>query len=448
MSGLAWARDRLRAFGEAPFVLDGEDVLTYAAIDRELTSWLTRLDQAGVEPGDSVAFIGDYSAGSIALFLALLLNGNVAVPLTPEVGPRRDKFLDIVEARGFFEPDGQGELQWRPRAAQRRHPLLNRLRQTGEAGVVIFSSGTTGESKASLLQASRLFDKHRDAKPKPLRTLIFLKPDHIGGVNTLFSIMFTGGALVLCGDRSPRAICAAIARHQVQLLPTTPTFLNMLILSEIYRDHDLSSLEVVTYGAEPMPQSTLTAVNRVFPEVRLKQTYGLTELGIFSTKSRDSASTWMKVGGPGVETKIVDGTLWVRAKAAMLGYLNAPSPFDEDGWYNTNDKVEVDGEHLRILGREQDIINVGGEKVFPAEIESLLLEMPGVREAVVRGKKNPITGQVVTAVLTLDRPEDLNSLRKRVFAFCQGRLERFKIPAVVSVADNLVSDRFKKIRAL
>jgi len=447
MSGMAWALDRLSAFGDDPFILDGDRTLTYAGLSEELTSWRARLAETGVAPGDSVAFIGDYSAASIALFLALLLNGNIAVPLTPDVGPKRDKFLDIVEARGFFEPDEAGRLQWRPRDTQRRHPLLNRLRESGAAGIVIFSSGTTGESKASLLQADKLLHKLRDAKPKPLRTLIFLKPDHIGGVNTLFSIMCAGGALVLSGERSPRAICAAIERHKVQLLPTTPTFLNMLILSGIHRDYDLSTLETITYGAEPMPQSTLTAVHRVFPDVRLKQTYGLTELGIFSTKSRDSASTWMKVGGPGVETKIVDGTLWVRAKAAMLGYLNAPSPFDEAGWYNTNDKVEVDGEHLRILGREQDIINVGGEKVFPAEVESVLLEMPGVREAVVRGRKNPITGQVVTAALMLDAPEDLASLRKRTFEFCRDRLERFKIPAVVNVAENLVGDRFKKIRS-
>lgn len=95
----------------------------------------------------------------------------------------------------------------------------------------------------------------------------------------------------------------------------------------------------------------------------------------------------MKVGGAGTETKITGGTLWVRSESAMLGYLNAPSPFDEDGWYDTGDQVETDGEYIRILGRKSEIINVGGEKVFPAEVESVFLEIPNVRDVLITGRK-------------------------------------------------------------
>ncbi len=95
----------------------------------------------------------------------------------------------------------------------------------------------------------------------------------------------------------------------------------------------------------------------------------------------------------------------------MLGYLNAPSPFDEDGWYNTHDVVEVDGPYIRILGRTTELINVGGQKVYPSEVESALLEMDNVREATVWGEPNPVTGQVVAARVTLARPEDQPSVR-------------------------------------
>jgi acyl-CoA synthetase (AMP-forming)/AMP-acid ligase II len=188
-------------------------------------------------------------------------------------------------------------------------------------------------------------------------------------------------------------------------------------------------------------------LHQALPKVTLKQTYGLSELGILQTKSKDSASLLVKVGGEGYETKVVDNILWIRARSAMLGYLNAPSPFDAEGWFNTGDLVEVEGEYLRILGRKSEIINVGGEKVYPAEVESVLLEMDNVRDAVVSGKLNPVTGNVVVAKLLLDRPEDPVQLRRRVREFCKGRLAPYKIPAFVELVDDrLHNDRFKKAR--
>ena len=209
-----------------------------------------------------------------------------------------------------------------------------------------------------------LVEKFRNKIRRSYRTLIFLKLDHIGGINTLFSILLNGGTLITPGDRTPLAVCAAMEKYKVELLPTTPTFLNMVLVSGAWQDQDLSSLQVITYGTEPMPVSTLESLNRSFPNVTFKQTYGLTELGIFSTKSKTSDSTWMKVGGQGIETKVKDGTLWVRSGAAMMGYLNGPNPFDKEGWYDTGDQVEMDGEYLRIKGRHEERINVGGERCF------------------------------------------------------------------------------------
>src|SRR5260370_38762234 len=115
----------------------------------------------------------------------------------------------------------------------------------------------------------------------------------------------------------------------------------MLLISGAPEEYDLLSLELITYGTEPMASSPLDSVHRLFTNVRLKQTYGLSELGIMPTVSLDSRSLWMKVGGGDCETKVHEGTLWVRSPTAMLGYLNAPSPFDSDGWYDTGDAVET-----------------------------------------------------------------------------------------------------------
>src|SRR5947209_16819005 len=105
----------------------------------------------------------------------------------------------------------------------------------------------------------------------------------------------------------------------------------------------------------------------------------------------------MRLGGDGFETRVVDKVFQIKDKSAMLGYLNAPSPFTEDGWFRTGDAVEVDGEYIRICGRKSEIINVGGEKVYPAEVESVLQLIAGVADVVVSAEKSPLTGQMVQA---------------------------------------------------
>jgi len=144
---------------------------------------------------------------------------------------------------------------------------------------------------------------------------------------------------------------------------------------------------------------------------------------------------------------VIDGVLWIKSKMAMLGYLNADAPFDDDGYFNTQDAVEVDGGYLRIHGRKSELINVGGEKVYPNEVESVLLETSNVADVTVSGRPNPVTGSIVQAAIKLISPEDSRSLRKRIDEHCASRLEPFKIPAaiVVSVGDHL-NDRFKKVR--
>jgi acyl-coenzyme A synthetase/AMP-(fatty) acid ligase len=311
---------------------------------------------------------------------------------------------------------------------------------------VLFSSGSTGKPKAALHNFARLLEKFKTQRHS-LRTITFLLLDHIGGINTLFYILSNAGTIISIEGRSPDEVCAAIQQHRVELLPTTPTFLNLLLVHEAYRRYDLSSLKQITYGTEVMPESTLKRVHALLPAVTLLQTYGLSELGIMRSKSRDSNSLWVKLGGEGFETKIVDGTLHIRAKSAMLGYLNAPSPFDANGWFNTGDEVLVDGEYLQILGRRSEVINVGGEKVHPAEVESVLLQLPNVRDVAVIGQPNPLTGNIVTACFQLQEPEPLPALRQRMREFCRDKLTAFKIPAKIEIVTaDQYSERFKKMR--
>ncbi|MBL8136742.1 MAG: long-chain fatty acid--CoA ligase [Acidobacteria bacterium] len=443
----AWLLERMREFEDRAAVVWRDRTVTYRDLTRLVDTCDQELAAAGVGSGDVATLEGDYSPASCALFLALARRRAILVPLTPSVAAHREEFLDIAEVQVTTTIDDADRRQITRRRTAPTNPLMRQLIERGEPGLVLFSSGSTGASKAALHDLTRLLDKFQVRRQQKC-TLTFLLLDHIGGINTLLYTFANGGTVVTVAGRDADSVCRAIAQHHVQILPTSPTFLNLLLMSGAHRRYDASSLELVTYGTEPMPASTLARVHEAWPHVKLQQTYGLSELGILRSKSRSSDSLWVKVGGEGYETKVVDGTLWVRARSAMLGYLNAPSPFDADGWMNTEDQVEVDGEWMRILGRRSELINVGGQKVYPAEVESVLLQIDGVEDATVHGAPNPITGQIVVARLTLAKPEDLSGLKRRVRAFCATRLAPFKVPIGIEIATHdQHTARFKRVRA-
>ncbi len=410
-------------------------------------SWSERLEDSVVKPGSVVSLEADFSPNAISLMLALVEHRCIIVPLTTSVETRKPEFSEIAQVEAVVRIGEDDRAQFDRTSRMARHGLLMQLRERGQPGLVLFSSGSTGKSKAAVHDFGALLEKFK-VKRRRLRTMCFLLFDHIGGVNTLLYTLSNAGCVVTVPERLPEVVCEAIEKWRVELLPTSPTFLNLLLLSEAYKRYDLSSLKMVTYGTEVMLESTLRRVREVFPQVELVQTYGLSELGILRSKSKSSGSLWMKVGGEGFETRVVDGLLEIKARSAMLGYLNAASPFTEDGWFRTGDAVEVDGDYIRILGRRSESINVGGEKVYPAEIESTLQGMDGVKEVVVIGERNAITGQVVKARVRLDTGESVSEFRRRMWAFCEGKMPRFKIPQkVLLVTDELRSDRFKKIRS-
>lgn len=154
--------------------------------------------------------------------------------------------------------------------------------------------------------------------------------------------------------------------------------------------------------------------------------------------------------GEGYQVRVEDNLLEIKSESAMIGYLNAPSPFTEDGWFKTGDSVEVKGDYFRILGRKSEIINVGGEKVYPQEVENAILGFPNVKDVVVYAEKNPLTGNIVCAKINIEKPlEDSKVFIKELKAYCRKNLEPFKIPVKVVIEDGLLfSDRFKKTRKI
>lgn len=423
-----------------------DTVYHYEWLLTRMEYWQRIIEEHDIAPGTVAIIEADFSPNSVALFLSLIANNCILVPLTSSVAAKKEKFIQIAQGEVQFSIDAQDRVKITKLPHRANHLFYQQLRQKKHPGLILFSSGSTGESKAAVHDFVGLLEKFHTPRHS-LRMMTFLLYDHIGGVNTMLYTLSNAGCIVTVQDRSPDSVLRAIGKYKVQLLPTSPTFINLILLSEAYKRYDLSSLQTITYGTEPMPETTLKRIHKVLPHVRLLQTYGLSEVGILRSKSKDSGSLWVKVGGEGFETRVKDGILWIRAKSAMMGYLNAPSPFDDEGWMNTQDRVEVDGDYIRILGRESEIINVGGEKVYPAEVESVLMQMDNVKDITVYGEKNPITGHIVAARVNLFQPEDRNELKKRMRLFCRGKLASYKIPVKIEVTGKeQFSARYKKMR--
>lgn len=432
----------------ADAVVWNDETYSYEWLLNRVGFWSERLTTESVDSGQVVLIEGDFSPNSVALLFALMNRGCIVIPLSRH-HPHRAQLIQTAEAELSIEISGDdaASIARLPRVAS--HPLYERLRAHAHPGLVLFSSGSSGEPKAALHDIVPLLEKFK-VRREPLRTVSFLLYDHIGGVNTLLHTLANYGCLITIQDRTPDGVLRVVEKHRVELLPTSPTFLNLVLISEAYKRYDLSSLRTITYGTEPMPERTLQRLRELLPDVQLKQTYGLSELGILRAKSKDSNSLWVKIGGEGFETRVVDGMLHIKAESAMLGYLNAPSPFMEDGWLNTGDAVEVNGEYLKILGRQSEIINVGGEKVYPAEVESVIQELATIGEVTVYGERNPITGNIVCARITPSAEfsdDQYKQLITEVKRHCRQRLESYKVPVRVTFTSEVQhTERYKKAR--
>jgi long-chain acyl-CoA synthetase len=420
---------------------------TFGVLVDAIATAANNLRAAGVGPGAVVALEDDYSSASIAAWFALFDVGAIVLPLAPASATRHDEFRRIaqVEWRVATGADGRVTVARVP-GVTASHALYDALRAAGHPGLVLFTSGSSGEPKAALHDAERLLAKYRTPRHR-LRTVLFLLFDHIGGFDTLLQALSNACAVIVPDGRTPDAVAAAIARHKAEVLPASPSFLGLLLLAEAHRHHDLSSLRYITYGAEAMPQATLTRLHAAFPGVTLLQKYGLTELGTLRSRSKADDSLWVKIGGEGFATRVVDGLLEIRADSSMLGYLNAPSPFTVDGWFMTGDAVEVRDDTYRILGRASDVINVAGRKVYPAEVEGAIAMLDNVAEVAVFGEPHPFTGAIVVARVALVAPEDARAFERRVREALRGRLAAYAIPARVEIVPGgLVTDRDKKVR--
>jgi acyl-CoA synthetase (AMP-forming)/AMP-acid ligase II len=369
--------------------------------------------------------------------LRLIDSGAIVVPLTVETRHEHEYFFESALVDVVIEG-----AEVKRRVHNQTHDFIEKLRLRGHAGLVLFSTGTTGRPKA-ILHDLTLFLKRFETPRPTFRTINFLLFDHIGGINTLLHTLFNKGLIIAPESRTVDSILDTCRRYQVEVLPTTPTFLRMMLMSGAVPEKVPTCLKVITYGTERMDQPTLDELCKLLPKVDFRQTFGMSELGIVRVKSEARDSLFMKVGGEGIETKVVDGVLHMRSSSRMLGYLNAPSPFDADGWYDTKDIVEVKGDFYKVTGRVSDVINVGGLKFMASEVERVALSFPNVSLVKASPKRNPITGQHVELLV---QPTSKDGVDKdALMGFLRERLQAHMVPKRIRVENVAVGHRFKKV---
>ena len=401
-----------------------------------------------IKSGEVVAILADYSFVSIALFFALYENKNIIAPITSTSKKEIDGKIKESFSTKIINLENE-KLVITNIKSEASHKIINDLQTSKCAGLILFSSGSTGAPKAMIHNLDTLVDSYGDKKQKQINMLVFLMFDHIGGINTMLNILSMNATMIIPQNRNADDICQLIEEYKIAVLPSSPTFLNLILINRSYEKYDLSSLRMITYGTETMPEGLLGRLKAVFSKVRFLQTFGTSETGIAATSSKSSSSTFMKIDDENLEYKIVDNELWLRSKTQILGYLNrSMESFTNDGWFKTGDLVELDNEgFIKIIGRNKEIINVGGQKVLPSEVESVLLGMDEIEDCLVYGEQNAITGQSVSCDVVLKHGIDDSGFKILVRKFCKDKLDNFKIPTRVNVVQKTeFTERFKKSR--
>ncbi|MDD5091591.1 MAG: fatty acid--CoA ligase family protein [Candidatus Wallbacteria bacterium] len=439
-----WFTEKLMFYGRNEAGAAEAGVFGYDLLVEKTLEFCRKFSSSGIGPGAVTILAGEPGLGNLAAFLALLELRCVIVPSVSTLSELLDEKASRSGGEWLLTSSGE---EVKPLSGNRTPALVKSLRNEGHAGLVLFTSGTTGIPKAACFDLDGWLMKFRGGS-RALRTVLLMGFDHIGGLDTLFSVFTRGGLVVFPSDKSPDSIAGLIEKHRLDFLSASPTFLNLLLLSGACGRHDLSCLRQVNYGAEPMPASLLTRLIQAFPTVRFNQTFGTTETGTLRTESAAGDSLLLRIGGSGCECRIVDGVLQIRSLSSMLGYLEHESPFTPDGWYPTGDlAVAGDDGFIRITGRVKELINVGGEKVLPCEVEDVILGLPGVAEAIVYGRKNAITGEEVACEVVPAPDADQAQIKTLIRRTCSEKLGRHKVPTRIEFVDGIdCGERFKKRR--
>ncbi|MFL6053156.1 MAG: long-chain-fatty-acid--CoA ligase [Actinoallomurus sp.] len=475
-------RDRAAERPDATaFLYEGVRV-TYAEFDRRVDQVAAALHASGVGRGDRVAVLdknslayaellfGAARAGAVQVPInyrssadeiayivdnakaPVLIAGQEFVPVLDAIAERLDhtEHLVVVGGTGHRYTDYDA---WTDRDAGHGD-------ESGEVFVQLYSSGTTGRPKGvmltheNFLTAVSMSEQIWNLRPDSV-LMVAMPMYHIAGCILTVCAVYDGIPCVLVREPDPVGIARGIETHKVTHIFLVPVLLLFMQQLPEVRRTDLSSLRLLIYGASPISEEVLRGAMEMLPDCDFMQVYGLTETtgAITHLPPADHVPTGTRlrsagIANPGTELKIIDpataepvragqvGEIVCRSAQNMAGYWSLGQATRETllpgGWLRTGDAGYLDEDgYLHIHDRMKDMIISGGENVYPAEVENVLMSHPAVSDCAVIGVPDDTWGETPKAIVVRD-----GELGEReLIDFCRSRLAHFKCPTSIEWTD-------------
>jgi fatty-acyl-CoA synthase len=468
----SWPARRARKTPHRVALVHGDDRFSYADLHDRTTRLAHALRSAGVRRGDRVAYLGPNHPSYLETLFATGLLGAVFVPLNTRLAaPEIAYQLQDSGARALLHapscaalvPAGVpvtvevGPAYEDLLAAATAEPIDETVAPE-ELCLIMYTSGTTGRPKGAMLTHANLtwnavnvlVDHDLTADE---RALVSAPLFHTAGLNMLtLPVLLKGGTCHLVASFDPAATLELIEEHRISFMFGVPTMFDLVARQPGWATADLSSLRLLTCGGAPVPTALLHTYHQ--RGLTFLQGYGMTEAAP-GTLFLDAEHAVSKAGTAGVPHFFSDvrvlgpdglpvapgglGEIEVRGPHVGPGYWGLPEETARafhDGWFRSGDAARVDADgYVTIADRIKDMYISGGENVYPAEVEDVMLTLPGVAECAVIGVPDPRWGEVGRAFVV---PADGAAVVPgELLAALGGRLAKYKIPASVVLVDEL-----------
>ncbi|GAA2448053.1 fatty acid--CoA ligase [Actinomadura vinacea] len=476
---------------EAPALTTAGRRFTYAELAEVAGRYARAFEASGLRPGDRVLFLAHNGLPFVAAHFAASRAGVVLVGVNWRLSA-----FEVAQIVADAEPslvladhdllDLLAQAERLPRVVTLDGPRsdLREWLETGEAVepadrgepgnvlMMLYTTGTTGRAKGAMISERNVNEMLREVSARWLmrpgmRFVAVLPLFHVSGTGSIFSTLFAGGEVILPPDASAETIARAIDERKATHSALVPTILNGFVHEPALKKYDLSSLEVLIYGAAPSGGTLIQDAMALMPRCGFTQGYGLTETcgGVSVAPLRRHGEEDDRPGTVGractkYEIRIVDpatledvpagadGEVWLRGPQNALGYWNRPeetaAAFKPDGWFRTGDVGVLDEDgYLYLKDRLKDMIISGGENIYSVEVESALLAHPEILEVAVYGVPDEHWGERVKAVVVRTPGSTLD--RDAVLEHARSRLARYKCPRAIEFVPELPKSGSGKI---
>jgi len=437
-------------------VVDGAATITYGRLFSSVDLLGETLRRKGVTRLHRVGLLCNDSIDYIIASLAILSLSAAVVPIAPEqTAEEIETVIDTIDvdyiiAEPKLRPESSGDLLALPDILGRDLLLVKRTardRPKSEyyrinPAFIRFSSGTTGASKGVVLSHEAIVER-TDAADKGLKitsddTVLWVLSMSFHFVVTILLFLRRGATIVLCVHRFPESLIEGITTHKGTFIYASPFHYNMISRAETLAGDALKDIRMAVSTAMKLPENIADAFSSKFG-FELTEAYGIIEVGLPFVRLSGGNEKRGSVGKPlpdfaiRLDRKDAEGVGEINIKGkGMLDAYYSPWQGREDilvdGWFRTGDlgRIDKDG-FLFIVGRDKDVINFVGMKVFAQEVEAVLNQHPGIQESLVYGAAHPIYGQLPMAKVILREGVDapnLGELRK----YCYQHLAQYKVP--------------------